>query len=304
MSWAAHQFEVYAVEAHLPKKMVGPDQLVRDLLRRLHPRLPREVLGVRHHDQRPPLRRDQAVPVAPRLAGHGHQPHAVLRRPRARLGIWAWKHNRAWTIGYLLGFAAHVLTDVNDSIGTMLLFPFSTLNWSLHTWAYAATVKGGKYLDAAAYYSSLGFAMDLFWLIVVLVSWRVLTREFWRTQVVPADPHVWSWLGQWFDDRGLLAIYRSVFFYGVCRMIAWIDVGARRRPADDQRRHAPRVPVRPLVDRAVVGHARHAAARHAVGRAARWRCCCSASSTGPRACSGTGWRRPVKNASASRNDRR
>ena len=23
MSWAAHQFEVYAVEAHLPKKMVG-----------------------------------------------------------------------------------------------------------------------------------------------------------------------------------------------------------------------------------------------------------------------------------------
>src|SRR5205814_2840335 len=109
----------------------------------------------------------------------------------------------------------------NDSIGTMLLFPFTTLNWSLHTWAYAATVKGGKYLDAAAYYSSLGFAMDAFWLLVVLLSWRVLTREFWRTQVVPADPNVWSWLGQWFDERGLLAIYRSVFFYGVCRMIAW-----------------------------------------------------------------------------------
>ena len=82
-------------------------------------------------------------------------------------------------------------------------------------------MKGGKYLDAAAYYSSLGFAMDVFWLIVVLASWRVLTREFWRTKVVPADPHVWSWLGQWFDDRGLLAVYRSVFFYGVCRMIAW-----------------------------------------------------------------------------------
>ena len=32
---------------------------------------------------------------------------------------------------------------------------------------------------------------------------------------------MWSWLGQWFDERGLLAIYRSVFFYGVCRMIAW-----------------------------------------------------------------------------------
>jgi hypothetical protein len=112
-------------------------------------------------------------------------------------------------------------TDVNDSIGTMLMFPFTTLNWSLHTWAYAATVKGGKYLDAAAYYSSLGFAMDVFWLAVVLVSWRCLTREFWRTNVVPADARIWSWLGQWFDDRGLLAIYRGVFFYGVCRLIAW-----------------------------------------------------------------------------------
>ena len=144
------------------------------------------------------------------------------------LGIWAWKHNRAWTIGFLLGFAAHVLTDVNDSIGTMLLFPFSTLNWSLHTWAYAATVKGGKYLDAAAYYSSLGFVMDLFWFFVVLGSWRVLTREFWRTNVVPADPHVWSWLGQWLDERGLLALYRGVFFYGVVPDDRVDDLGARR----------------------------------------------------------------------------
>lgn len=147
--------------------------------------------------------------------------HTLFFGALVTIGIWAWKHNRAWTIGYLLGFAAHVLTDVNDSIGTMLLFPFTTLNWSLHTWAYAATVQGGKYLDAAAYYSSLGMAMDVFWLIVVLFSWRVLTREFWRTQVVPADAYVWSWLGQWFDDRGLLAIYRGVFFYGVCRLIAW-----------------------------------------------------------------------------------
>ncbi len=70
----------------------------------------------------------------------------------------------------------------------MLLFPFTTLNWTLETWAYAATIGGGKYLDAAAYYSSLGLVMDLFWLAVVLVSWRVLTREYWRTQIVPADP--------------------------------------------------------------------------------------------------------------------
>jgi hypothetical protein len=33
--------------------------------------------------------------------------------------------------------------------------------------------------------------------------------------------HIWSWLGQWLDERGLLALYRGVFFYGVCRMVAW-----------------------------------------------------------------------------------
>lgn len=220
MSWAAHQFEVYAVEAHLPKKIVGqiswfaiffgdftPDFLAKFWVYGI-------TINGHHYGASRPYQWHRGWP------GMGIS-HTLFFGVLVTAGIWAWKHNRAWTIGYLLGFAAHVLTDVNDSIGTMLLFPFSTLNWSLHTWAYAATVKGGKYLDAAAYYSSLGFAMDAFWLVVVLLSWRVLTREFWRTKVVPADPNVWSWLGQWFDDRGLLAIYRGVFFYGVCRMIAW-----------------------------------------------------------------------------------
>ena len=63
-----------------PQEDEGPDQLVRDLLRRLHARLPRQVLGLRLQLQRPPLRGVEAVPVAPRLAGHGHQPHALLRR--------------------------------------------------------------------------------------------------------------------------------------------------------------------------------------------------------------------------------
>ena len=62
-------------------------------------------------------------------------------------------------------------------------------------------MKGGKYLDAAAYYSSLGLVMDLFWFVVVLFSWRVLTREFWRTQVVVADPRVWAWFGKSCRER-------------------------------------------------------------------------------------------------------
>lgn len=63
--------------------------------------------------------------------------------------------------------------------------------------------------------------MDVFWLLVVLASWRVLTREYWRTQIVPADPHIWSWLAQRMPERALLALYRATFFYGVCRLVAW-----------------------------------------------------------------------------------
>ena len=64
----------------------------------------------------------------------------------------------------------------------MLFFPF-VVNWTSQTWAYAATIDGGKYLDAAAYYSSLGLVMDVFWLVVVLFSWRVLTRDYWLDQL-------------------------------------------------------------------------------------------------------------------------
>ena len=117
------------------------------------------------------------------------------------LGIWLWKHNRAWTIGYLFGFAAHVLTDVNDSIGTMLLFPFTTLNWSF-TLGRTRRPSRAASTSTPPRTTQPRAVMDLFWLLVVLASWRVLTREFWRTQVVPADPYVWSWLGQWFCPNG------------------------------------------------------------------------------------------------------
>jgi hypothetical protein len=63
--------------------------------------------------------------------------------------------------------------------------------------------------------------MDLFWLGVVLASWRVLTREYWRTQIVPADARLWAKLGRRIPERGLLALYRATFFFGVCRMVGW-----------------------------------------------------------------------------------
>jgi membrane-bound metal-dependent hydrolase YbcI (DUF457 family) len=220
MSWAAHQFEIYAVQAHLPKKMKGKVSFFGIFLGDFTPDFLSKfwvygiTIGGHHYGAESPHQWHRGWP------GMGFT-HTLFAGVLIGLGLWAWKRSRALTVGYILGYAAHALTDVNDSVGTMLLFPFTTLNWTLETWAYAATRSGGKYLDAAAYYSSLVLAMDLFWLAVVLCSWRVLTREHWRTQVVPADARTWAWLGQWLPERGLLALYRATFFYGICRLIGW-----------------------------------------------------------------------------------
>jgi membrane-bound metal-dependent hydrolase YbcI (DUF457 family) len=220
VSWAAHQFEIYAVQAHLPKKMRGKVSFFAIFLGDFTPDFLAKfwvygiTIGDRHYGAAEPHVWHRGWP------GMGFT-HTLFLGVVVTALIWWRTQNRAWTVGFLLGVTAHVLTDVNDSVGTMLVFPFSTVNWSLHTWKYAATAEGGKYLDAAAYYSSLGMVMDLFWLVVVLCSWHVLTREYWRTHVVPADPHVWAWFGRFLSERGLLALYRSVFFYGVCRLVAW-----------------------------------------------------------------------------------
>jgi membrane-bound metal-dependent hydrolase YbcI (DUF457 family) len=169
MSWAAHQFEVYAVQAHLPKKMRGKVSFFGIYLGDFTPDFLSKfwVYGItvngKHYGASVPERWHRGWP------GMGFT-HTLFLGVIVTALLWAWKRNRALTVGYLLGFAAHALTDVNDSVGTMLLFPFSTLNWTMRTWAYAATIDGGKYYDAAAYYSSPGLLMDLFWLIVVLCS--------------------------------------------------------------------------------------------------------------------------------------
>ena len=220
MSWAAHQFEIYAVQAHLPEKMRGKVSFWGIFLGDFTPDFLSKfwVYGItingHHYGASVPQQWHRGWP------GMGFT-HTLFAGLVFALLLWGWKRNRALTIGYLLGYAAHALTDVNDSVGTMLLFPFSTVSWTLETWAYAATREGGKYLDAAAYYSSLGLAMDVLWLVVVLHTARIFSREYWRTQVVPADPHIWSWFNRFLPERGLLALYRATFFYGVCRLVSW-----------------------------------------------------------------------------------
>jgi hypothetical protein len=220
MSWAAHQFETYAVQAHLPKRWRGKVSYLGILVGDQLPDFVAKfwtygiTINGHHYGASVPYEFHRGWP------GAGFS-HSLMFGLAVAAAVWLFTKNRAWTAGIIIGVTAHVVVDINDSVGTMLLFPFSTLNFSIGTWKYAATVSGGKNLDAAAYYSSFGFVMDVFWLVIVLLSWRVLTREYWRTQIVPADPKAWAWLGRRMPEPMLLAFYRATFFYGVCRLIAW-----------------------------------------------------------------------------------
>lgn len=219
MSWAAHQFETYAIQAHLPQRWAGRISFLAIVAGDQIPDFVAKFwvygfdIGGTHYGAAEPFKFHRGWPGA----GFSHSlGFAIL----VAALVYALTKSRGWSAGLLLGMAAHSITDINDTVGTMLAFPFSTENLSIGTWAYAAT-PGGKYLDARAYYSSFGFVMDAVWLVILLLSWRVLTERYWREVIVPADPKVWAWMGRRLPQRALLAVYRATFFYGLCRLIAW-----------------------------------------------------------------------------------
>lgn len=219
MSWAAHQFEYYAVQGHLPKRWQGKVSFLAI------------VLG------------DQTCDFVGKLWSYGidiggtrYGPDDPEQWHRGWPGLgfshslfWAFAiaglmylctRSRPWTLGIFLGAAVHALTDIGDSVGTMLAFPFSTQHFTVGAWAYGVS-PAGRNLDAAAYFSSLGLVVDVAFLLLTLTNWRCLTLDYWRTNVVTADPKVWAWLGRRLPERALVTLYRSWFIYGVCRLIAW-----------------------------------------------------------------------------------
>ena len=219
MSWAAHQFEYYAIQGHLPKRWLGKVSFLAivvgdstcDFVGKVWT-YGFDVDGV-HYGPEEPAAFHRGWP------GFGFS-HTIAWALLLALLFFVLTRSRAWTTGVLLGAALHVMTDIGDSVGTMLAFPFSTQTFSIGAWTYGITTAG-RDLDAAAYYSSLGFAMDVLWLAITLTNWRCLTRDYWRRHVVAADPRVWGWLGRRLPERALVTLYRSWFLYGVGRLVAW-----------------------------------------------------------------------------------
>jgi membrane-bound metal-dependent hydrolase YbcI (DUF457 family) len=220
MSWAAHDLEPYAIQRHFGRRIAiiplligsyAPDmstkwfvyginvfgfELKADDPATFHRGWP--GVGFTHS-----LLFGVAVAAIILLAGR------ALGRPSAKI----------WAFSFLIGQWSHALTDMGDTVGTMLFFPFTTKQFALGAWAYAG--QTGRFTDAGAYFSGLGFVWDGVWVAYGAINWRVLTREYFRQTVLPVDP-VWGWGARILPEVALLALYRASFFYGTTRWIAWL----------------------------------------------------------------------------------
>ena len=213
MSWAAHDLEPYVIQKHLGRKVAfmpllfgsyAPDMFTKWF-----------VYGVgffgyevkaanpaQFHRGWPGVGFTHSLPFGLLLA---IVIYLIWRRP-------------VIAYSFLIGHWAHALTDTGDTVGTMLFFPFTTHLFSVGAWSYAGEL--GRQVDAGAYYSGLGFVWDGVWLVWAALSWKVLTRDYFRREVLAGDPFC-RWAGKTLSEPLLLAVYRAAFFYGACRWVAW-----------------------------------------------------------------------------------
>ncbi len=215
MSWAAHDLEPYVLQKHLGRRIAfvplllgsyAPDLFTKWFVYGVN------VFGIGL------LKADNPAAFHRSWPGVGFT-HSLVFGALVGLLIYAVSRKPVWSISFVIGDWAHALTDVGDTLGTMLFFPFTTHLFSVGAWAYAG--QTGRLTDAGAYFSGLGFVWDGIWVVWALLSWRVLTRAYFRDTVMQADGF-WRWARKYFSETALVALYRAAFFYGVCRWIAWL----------------------------------------------------------------------------------
>ena len=214
MSWAAHDLEPYVIQKELGKRVAFVPLLVGsyapDLLSKWF------VYGVTLAGFE--LKADNPAQFHRGWPGFGFT-HSLTFGVLVGLLLYLVWGNKVVAYSFVIGQWAHALTDIGDTVGTMLFFPFTDHLFSLGAWAYAG--QTGRYTDAGAYFSGLGFVWDGVFVVWGILSWRVLTRGYFRTTVMAADPF-WSWAGRYLSESTLVALYRASFFYGVCRWTAWL----------------------------------------------------------------------------------
>jgi len=212
MSWAAHDLEPYAIQKHLRLKVAfvplligsySPDMMSKWFVYGIH-------LGPWE------LKADDPAHFHRGWPGVGFT-HSLLFGVVIGLILWKVFGSKTWGLSFVIGQWAHALTDTGDTVGTMLFFP-----WTYHVhfgaWAYAG--QTGRFTDAAAYFSGLGGMWDAFFVVYGLFSWRVLTRSYFDEVIFKAD-RFWPFVNRLIPREALLIMYRTAFFYGTARWVAW-----------------------------------------------------------------------------------
>jgi hypothetical protein len=214
MSWAAHDLEPYVIQKHLKKRVAFVPLLVGSYAPDLATKwfvYGITVFGVR-------LKADNPAQFHRGWPGFGFT-HSLMFGVALGLLLFALTKNEVVAYSFVIGQWAHALTDTGDTVGTMLLFPFTTHNFAIGAWAYAG--QTGRIVDAGAYFSGLGFVWDGVFVVWGILSWRILTRKYFQETVAVADPF-WGWAGRYLSEATLLVVYRTSFFYGIARWTAWL----------------------------------------------------------------------------------
>lgn len=217
MSWVAHDLEPYILQRKLGRTAItisfpalvlgswGPDILTKWFVHGL------SFSGLH-------LRASDPVQFHRGWPGVGFT-HSLAFGVVVAAVVYVTSRNSSWAIGLMLGLWLHTLSDVGDTVGVMLFFPFTTHLYALGAWANADT--SSRISDAAAYYSGIGGIWDAFWVVLVIASWRVLRRDYFSDRVAPRDGF-WGWIGKRLPENAVLAVYRGAIFYGICRFAGWM----------------------------------------------------------------------------------
>lgn len=221
MSWATHDVEPYVIMRHLgglQRRLGFRISFVALLIGSWGPDVTTKwfIYGVNLFGYE--FKADDPAKFHRSWPGVGFT-HSLAFGIAVGLAFYLITRHKGWAAGLMLGVWAHVLSDTLDSNGVMLFFPLSFERVHFDAWAYAGST--GRYIDAAAYFSSLGFVWDGFWIALVFLNWRVLSTEYFRAEIAPGDPF-WGWLGARLPEEALVVLYRGALFYGACRWIAWL----------------------------------------------------------------------------------
>ena len=214
LSWAAHDLEPYVIQKHLGRRVAFVPLLIGSYAPDLASKW--FVYGITLFGVK--LKADDPAQFHRGWPGVGLT-HSLVFGVVVALAIYAVSRREVVAYSFLIGQWAHALTDIGDTVGSMLFFPFTTHLFSVGAWAYAG--QTGRFTDAGAYYSGFGFVWDGVWVVWGLLCWRVLTRAYFSSTVRQADPF-WGWAGRYLSETALLALCRVAFFYGICRWTAWL----------------------------------------------------------------------------------